>query len=292
MRAELLQSAVDNHGQVRLAMLIADVDRLFDAIVLERLRDPRGKLARLFLGRRISQITLDHDGDRIHGHDQKNDHDRDGDAAHVLNHLRDGELVAACRGGSRARGLPEKQKKADCFRSDNACKNSHGNSSKVFITLIPTGNKTERWQLSAFWGEPAPALLLRHKVVDNHAVDFDRLTGKFGWREPRRPRRRDRRRLQQRMSGCCMHRHHTPVLVYQHLHDHMTRGVSTPSNRWIGRLNQMHRLAIEHASGNRRMRRWRWRRLRWGWWFANLDFGGGRDDLTRGRAGSDLRNRV
>src|SRR5207244_9082125 len=124
------------------------------------------------------------------------------------------------------------------------------NSSKVFITLIPTGNKTERWQLSALWGEPAPALSLRHKVVDNHTVDFDRLAGKFGRREPRRSRCRDRRRLQQRMSRGCMRRHHTAVLVYQHLHDYLTRGLSTTSNRWIRRLNQMHRLAIEHASGN------------------------------------------
>ena len=119
MRAELLQSTVDNHGQVRLAMLIADVDRLFDAIVLERLRDPRGKLARLFLGRRISQITLDHDGDRIHGHDQQNDNDRNRHGAHVLDHLSEIDFVAGrLFAWSRSR-LPENEEQTQGLRPEN-----------------------------------------------------------------------------------------------------------------------------------------------------------------------------
>jgi hypothetical protein len=95
VRAKLLQAAIDDHRQVRLAMLVADVNRFFNAIVLKSLRNARSEFTRLLLGRGIGQITLDHDRDRIDGHDQKNDHDRDSDGAHVLDHFGHREFIAA-----------------------------------------------------------------------------------------------------------------------------------------------------------------------------------------------------
>ena len=44
MRAKFLQSAANYHCQVRLAVLVADIDRFFNAIVLERLSYARSKL--------------------------------------------------------------------------------------------------------------------------------------------------------------------------------------------------------------------------------------------------------
>src|SRR5205085_7601114 len=61
--AKLLQTCVDDHRQVRLLMLVADVDGLFDAVVLQSLRDARRELARLRLGGAIGQEPLDHDRD-------------------------------------------------------------------------------------------------------------------------------------------------------------------------------------------------------------------------------------
>src|SRR5580765_7183628 len=48
---------------------------------------------------------------------------------------------------------------------------------KVLITLIPAGYKTERWSLSVDCLEQTSAgcFLLRYKVVNDHAVDLDRL---------------------------------------------------------------------------------------------------------------------
>ena len=88
MSAKLLQTAADDHRQVRFAVLVADIDRFFDAIILERLRNAGCKLTRLFLSGRVGQITLNHDGDRIDRHDEQHDNDSDSYATHVLDHLR------------------------------------------------------------------------------------------------------------------------------------------------------------------------------------------------------------
>src|SRR5712672_970073 len=112
MRAKLLEAAIDDHRQVRLAMFIADIDGLFDAIVLQRLSHAWSELARLFLGRRIGQITLDHNGDRIHGHDQQNDDYRNSHRAHVPDHLAERELITwVRRRRRRTRSLQKKEKK-------------------------------------------------------------------------------------------------------------------------------------------------------------------------------------
>src|SRR5205085_5163425 len=142
---KLLEAAVDDHRQMRLAMLVADIDGLFDAIVFQRLSHARSELARLLLRRGISQITLDHDRDRINGHDQENDYHRDRHGAHVLDHFSNRKFIAArCRG--RTWTLQKKEKKAHRFRSQHGCQNSHSNSSKNLVTSILTGSFTERWR--------------------------------------------------------------------------------------------------------------------------------------------------
>src|SRR6185436_5428157 len=59
--------------------------------------------------------------------------------------------------------------------------------------------RLERWLIVT--EQPAPKVLLRYKVVDDYAVDLDRLAGKFRRRKLRRHRGRLRGRTQQRMSG-------------------------------------------------------------------------------------------
>jgi hypothetical protein len=44
-------------------MLVADINRFFNTIVLQRLRHARRKLARLLLRRGVGQITLNHNRD-------------------------------------------------------------------------------------------------------------------------------------------------------------------------------------------------------------------------------------
>src|SRR5713101_6525541 len=54
-----------------------------------------------------------------------------------------------------------------------------------YINCLPA-IRTERWLLSVFPGATsAPDCLLRHKVVDDHAINLDRLPGKLGGRELR-----------------------------------------------------------------------------------------------------------
>jgi hypothetical protein len=62
---KFLKAGINDHRQVRLAMLVADVDGLFNALVLERLGDARRKFARLLLGSTISEKALDRDGYRM-----------------------------------------------------------------------------------------------------------------------------------------------------------------------------------------------------------------------------------
>jgi hypothetical protein len=63
MSAKLLQTTAHHHCQMRLAVLVTDIDRFFDAIILKRLSNARCKLARLLFRGRIRQVAFDHDRD-------------------------------------------------------------------------------------------------------------------------------------------------------------------------------------------------------------------------------------
>jgi hypothetical protein len=90
---------------VRFPVLVADIDCLFDPIVLEGLSYAGSKLARLLLGRGISKIPLNHDRDRVDGHDQEHDHGPDRDAAHMLDHFSNGELLLKAAGVRTRRSI-------------------------------------------------------------------------------------------------------------------------------------------------------------------------------------------
>jgi hypothetical protein len=102
MGAKLLQTAAHHHREVRFAVLVADIDRFFDAVVLQRLGNTRRKLARLFLGGRVGQIALNHDRDRVDRHDEQHENDGDSDGTHALDHRGQAEVIggrfrAGCR---------------------------------------------------------------------------------------------------------------------------------------------------------------------------------------------------
>src|SRR5205085_9302819 len=61
VRAKLLQARIDDHRQMRLLVLVADVDGLFDAVVLQSLRDARREFARLRVGGASGPAPLVHD---------------------------------------------------------------------------------------------------------------------------------------------------------------------------------------------------------------------------------------
>src|SRR5215210_6219310 len=132
VRAELLEAGVDDHREVRLLVLVADVDGLLDAVVLQRLGDARGELARLLLGGRVGQVALDHDGDGVHRHDQQDDDDGQRHPPEILHHLGDGEgalEVFTTLGGL----LEQESEEAESLAPENAQQNSHGrNPPKVF----------------------------------------------------------------------------------------------------------------------------------------------------------------
>src|SRR5919199_2275140 len=137
VRAELLEARVDDHRQVRLLVLVADVDGLLDAVVLQGLGDARGELARLLLGRRVGQEALDHDRDGVHRHDEQDDDDRQRHPAEVLHHLGDRErlLEALVTAAAALRRLLEQEDQdAESLAPENAQQNSHGrNPPKVFV---------------------------------------------------------------------------------------------------------------------------------------------------------------
>jgi hypothetical protein len=90
-------------------MFVADIDGLFDAVVLQRLRHARRKLARLRLGGAIGQEALDHDRNRVHGHDQQHGDHADGDGAEILDHLAHRKRVGGRVAGRTALVLQKEQ---------------------------------------------------------------------------------------------------------------------------------------------------------------------------------------
>src|SRR5262249_33785185 len=57
---ELLQTGVDHDRQVALAVTIRDVDRLFNAVIFQRLGYARREFARLITSALVGEETLDH----------------------------------------------------------------------------------------------------------------------------------------------------------------------------------------------------------------------------------------
>src|SRR5437667_11905136 len=106
---------------MRPAMLVGDIDRFFDAIILKRLSNTRRKFARLLFGGAIRQVSFDHDRDRVNRHNQENEHDAGANYRQVLKHLGDGKRILLSVSGGRTGGgiLPEKKKESKHFRTKN-----------------------------------------------------------------------------------------------------------------------------------------------------------------------------
>jgi hypothetical protein len=85
----LLESRLQHLGQMRQLVLLAvgDVDRVLDLALLQVAGHLGGVLAGL-LGRLAERpVPLDHDRDRVHGHEEEYGHDAPRDPAHVLGHV-------------------------------------------------------------------------------------------------------------------------------------------------------------------------------------------------------------
>src|SRR5260221_8255670 len=92
-----LQAGPEHLGQVRVLDVgaVSGVDRLLDLALLQETRGLRRELPRLVGGLLEGPVALDHDRDRVHGHEEEHDDDGPRDAAHVLGHGPDIELHCA-----------------------------------------------------------------------------------------------------------------------------------------------------------------------------------------------------
>jgi hypothetical protein len=83
-----LQSDDQDLGQVGVlhGRPVGGVDGLLDLPLLQEPGNLGGVLAGLLGGLGVGVVPLDHDANRVNGHERKDDHDAPGDPAHVLGH--------------------------------------------------------------------------------------------------------------------------------------------------------------------------------------------------------------
>src|SRR4029450_1953665 len=83
-----LQSDDQDLGQVGVLHggAVRGVDGLLDLPLLQEPGDLGGVLAGLLGGLGVGVVPLDHDANRVNGHEREDDHDAPGDPAHVLGH--------------------------------------------------------------------------------------------------------------------------------------------------------------------------------------------------------------
>src|SRR6266540_3928867 len=83
-----LQSDDQDLGQVGVlhGRAVRSVDRLLDLPLFQEAGDLGRVLAGLLGGLGVGVVPLDHDANRVDGHERKDDHDAPGDPAHVLRH--------------------------------------------------------------------------------------------------------------------------------------------------------------------------------------------------------------
>ena len=83
MSLEFLKTGDDDFRQVASLVTIGNLDGFIELAFAQRAGDGRSKLPRLLAGSAVRHEPVDHDADRIGGHDEQTDHNATSQGAHL-----------------------------------------------------------------------------------------------------------------------------------------------------------------------------------------------------------------